>query len=257
LLRVYDLKYGSGIPVEVENNRQLLYYGLGAVLTTEFKVSEVEIVIIQPRCHHVNGHIRRWNVDCITLLDFAADLVTAARRTEEPNAPLLPGKWCRFCPASGICPMLHENALAMAKLEFSPVVSYDPEKLSKALNWLPILEGWIKNVRDFAYKESLHGRNPPGWKLVAKKAMRKWKDENEVGQVILKDWEGRDALFTKKLKSVAQVEKIIPKASQFLIKNLIIKESSGTTLVQQSDSRDSLNLGAKNEFSKIITHTEF
>jgi hypothetical protein len=125
------------------------------------------------------------------------------------------------------------------------------------LNWLPILEGWIKNVRDFAYKESLHGRNPPGWKLVAKKAMRKWKDENEVGQVILKDWEGRDALFTKKLKSVAQVEKIIPKASQFLIKNLIIKESSGTTLVQQSDSRDSLNLGAKNEFSKIITHTEF
>src|SRR3546814_5131839 len=31
-LRVYDLKYGRGVPVEVERNRQELYYGLGATM---------------------------------------------------------------------------------------------------------------------------------------------------------------------------------------------------------------------------------
>src|SRR3546814_17567355 len=31
-LRVYDLKYGRGVPVEVERNSQELYYGIGATM---------------------------------------------------------------------------------------------------------------------------------------------------------------------------------------------------------------------------------
>src|SRR3546814_20089413 len=60
-LRVYDLKYGSGVPVEVERNSQELYYGLGTPMAEPGRlVNTVEIVIVQPRAPPRAGPGRRW-----------------------------------------------------------------------------------------------------------------------------------------------------------------------------------------------------
>ena len=49
-LLVFDLKYGAGIVVEALGNPQGRYYGLGACMAlADCPVSEVEIVIVQPR----------------------------------------------------------------------------------------------------------------------------------------------------------------------------------------------------------------
>ena len=59
-LYVDDLKYGAGVPVEVENNPQLMTYGLGALgENNPFGVEEVEITITQPRIPHSDGPVRR------------------------------------------------------------------------------------------------------------------------------------------------------------------------------------------------------
>ncbi|UOF83058.1 hypothetical protein [Caudoviricetes sp.] len=253
LLRVYDLKYGAGIAVEVFENEQLMYYALGALLTTNFKVKDVELVIAQPRCPHPDGPIRRWCFNSLLLIDFSVDLVHAAEATANSNAPLVPGDWCRFCPAAGICPTLHDNALILAKEEFAPAYSYDPEKLSKTLVWLPILESWIKNVRNFAYQEAIHGRIPPDWKIVDTRASRRWKDK-ETALSNLVDVLGIDEeeIFNKTLKSPAQIEKLLPKEKQKLLNEFVIKESSGSTLVPAKDKRNSTSFS---EFS-IITDEE-
>lgn len=252
-LYVWDLKYGQGIAVDAENNVQLKYYGLGALLSAKVPCREVELVIAQPRCAHVDGPIRRHRFDSFDLLEFAASLKEFAVKTEDPNAPLNPGDHCRFCPAAGICPAVHEKALMLAREEFSQVLSYDPEKLSKTLNWLPVVEAWIENVRAFAYGEAEHGRCPPGWKLVQKRPTRKWKTNIDVAFEVMSkfDLDPKDIYEEPAVKSPAQMEKLLRKEERERLEVLIEKKSSGYALAHESDKRPAARLDAASEFSEI------
>lgn len=254
ILNVIDYKHGQGVVVEVESegtpNVQLMYYALGALHQMRLPVAQVILTIVQPRAFHPQGSIRSVTVDPLEFLDFGADLAADARATEKFDAPLNPGSHCRWCAAQGICPAIKEKSLALAKLEFSPVLSYDPAKLSYALANLPMLEAFVKGVREFAYHEAELGRPPPGWKLVPKRAHRKWKPDAE------KMIERRFKLQTNqthdiKLKSPAQIEKLLPKELRVQLDELTLKESSGHSLVPETDSRSSLSAGAAEAFDVI------
>src|SRR4051812_18337892 len=149
LLKVRDYKHGSGIPVEVKGNKQLRYYGLAALLSVDdFPCETVELAIVQPRVNHPQGPIRSERISSLELLDFAGELKDAALATERPDAPLVPGDHCRFCPAAGICPALRNKAQEMARLDFSdvPEQSLSTDDLAKALEWVPIVKQWAENV---------------------------------------------------------------------------------------------------------------
>jgi hypothetical protein len=255
LLRIYDYKHGQGISVEVENNPQLLYYALGALYMVKgtIPVSEVEMVVVQPRCPHAAGPIRRWRVPAITLIDFAADLLEAVKRTEAKDAPLVPGEHCRFCAAAGMCPALHKNAITLAKEQFSPAAPFQSDKVAEVLAWLPTLESWIHAVREYAYREATRGRVPKGWKLVQKRARRKWKNEIAAAEQLLKSGLRETDIFVSALKSPAQIEKTV-KAG--VLEGLVVSESSGYTLVTEKDSRKSVKLDAKAEFEAIEQPTQ-
>lgn len=240
----YDYKHGAGIPVEVVENKQALYYGLGAMLSNkDWEVETVELVIVQPRCEHPAGPVRRWEVDSFRLLDFAGELEEAAKRTLDPNAPLNEGEWCRFCPAATNCPKMNESALALADEVFAPEEGYDPERLARQLNFIPVVEAWISQVREFAYQEAVHGRIPPGFKLVAKQARRKWKSEDEVISWCEENGIGEAVRNApQKLKSPAQLEKAVHKSKRDELSELVIKSSSGEYLVSEDDPRPAVEL---------------
>lgn len=254
-LTVIDYKHGAGIAVEVEDNLQLQYYGLGALLSTGFPCETVELVIVQPRCDHEDGQIRRWLFPSIDIIDFGADLADDARATTLPDAPLNPGKHCRFCPAAPVkCPAIKAKAQALAKLEFGQSLSYDPAQLHQALLFTSALEAWIKQVREFAYGEAMHGRLPPGWKLVAKRATRKWKAPEDVVVDFMLDATKRDKseLYEEpSLKSPAQMEKLCNKQIGEGLRKLMESVSSGYNLVPESDPRPPVKMDAKSEFTKI------
>jgi hypothetical protein len=254
-LVVADYKHGAGIAVDVEDNAQLMYYGLGALLSTNLPCAIVELVIVQPRCDHPDGQVRRWTFQTTELLDFMADLADDAKATEDPNAELKPGGHCRFCPAAATkCPAIKQKAQALAKLEFKPELTYDPDKLQQALVFLPALEAWIKQVREFAYGEAMHGRTPPGWKLVEKRATRKWKVAEDVIVAYMKDATKKDEseFFEEpSLKSPAQMEKLCNKQIGEGLRELMESVSSGYNLVPESDKRAPAKLDAKSEFTQI------
>jgi hypothetical protein len=127
----------------------------------------------------------------------------------------------------------------MAKEVFSQDLPYDPAKLTKALNWLSTLEAWVKNVRSFAYEEAVAGRCPPDYKLVEKRATRKWEHEQRVIP-FLRDHMGDEDIFETKLKSPAKIEKYFSKAERKDLDAFIIKQSSGTTLAHTSDKRSAV-----------------
>ncbi|ASN73066.1 PD-(D/E)XK nuclease superfamily protein [Ralstonia phage DU_RP_II] len=268
-LSVIDLKYGAGVPVEVEDNPQLQYYALGALLANkQWKPREVEVVIVQPRCPHPDGPVRTQVLQVVDLLDFAADLVEAVKRTEEASAAYLcadsgpleaqwqrmylePGDHCRFCPAAAICPAQKNKAQQLAKQAFAPGLPYDAKQLAETLEWLPVLEAWIKNTREFAYAEAEKGHDIPRHKLVEKRATRKWRELSAVDITRLEIAVGGEVYDEPSLKSPAAIEKLLPKDQRKILDDLCIKESSGHTLVHESDRREAIKVDARSAFSEV------
>lgn len=255
LMRVYDYKHGAGVAVDVDNNVQLKYYALGALLSYKKPIAEVELVIVQPRCPHEGGQVRRYRFKAVELLDFEADLMDAVRRTEDPNAPLHLGDHCHWCPAAALCPEAKSRAQEAAKMEFSNTTPYDPKVLADTLAILPAIEGWAKTVREFAYGEAQHGRTPPGYKLVDKRPTRKWNVddhtvERELSTIGLAE---SDIYAPRELQSPAQVEKVIGKAKKnadklAVVESICQRVSSGTKLVPDSEPGEPVKRSAQEDF---------
>lgn len=264
-LHVIDYKHGAGVPVEIKDNEQTRYYAVGALLDSGHPAQSITMTIVQPRCPHPDGPIRSETISAMDLLDWSADLFDAVIRTEEAEQAyktmspevfadqyLREGGHCRWCPAAPVCPRLHSAANKLAKEVFAAGKPYDAEKLAECLHWLPILEGWISSVREFAYAEVEHGNSVPGWKLVGKRATRKWSDEGK-GEKFLKGLISvgvvtEDEVFSRKMVTVAQLEKLIGKNE--IPNDLVSKESSGYTLVPESDKRPSVKTAANEVFGE-------
>lgn len=119
VLYVYDLKYGRGHAVQVEENTQLMIYAVGAwqKLLKERpdlakNVRLVNLAIVQPRAG--SAPVRTWTVPLGEVLAWAhltlkpsIDKISSGALTE-----LKAGRWCYFCRAGPICPAL--KALKMA-----------------------------------------------------------------------------------------------------------------------------------------------
>lgn len=250
ILTVMDYKHGAGIPVNVRGNPQLRYYALGALLSLNYPASKVKLVIVQPRCEHPDGPVRSETIDALELLDFCADLIRYAKATEDPNAPLVAGDHCQFCPAGKalICPELKNKAQAIAKTVFTPVVGgYDPQELRRFLDMREPVKAFFKMVDEFAYSEAEAGRCPPGYKLVDKQGRRKWKPGVEEEGGYFRDWYEPAAL-----KSPAQIEKMGPDAKKWVGEHSV-KESSGHVLVPEDDKRPAIKLL---EAKDVFTPTE-
>lgn len=262
LLIVYDYKHGKGVPVEVEENPQMLYYGTGALTGKHNRpIVKVELVIVQPRCRHDAGPIRRWETDPLYMTDWIADLQDAAARTDEPKPHFEAGEWCKFCPAAGICKTLENKAMDAAKAEFATdgsltvadVKAYSAEELSKALDNADIIENWVRSVRAFGHTEAEAGRIPPGYKLVNKRAHRKHKSEDATLETLFDYGISKAAVTTPgKLMSPAQIEafaktKGIDKKE---LENLWFTPVGGNTLAPITDKRNSVKPEASSEFAE-------
>lgn len=242
-LIIYDYKHGKGHAVEAKDNPQLKYYGIGAMSLPSLKgisLDEIELVIVQPRAPHRDGPVRRWQTDVTHLIDFIADLRDAAVQTTVLDAPVVAGAHCKFCPAAGVCPALREKALEDAQAEFGGTPSDLTEaQIADLLSKADLIEDWLKAIRSEAYGRAEGGAKIPGYKLVQKRAVRKWSgDADTVATELCAKFDlGLDDVLERKLRSPAQVEKLLPKADRAGLAELITAESSGTTLARETDRR--------------------
>lgn len=250
-LYICDYKHGKGVPVEVDDNPQLLAYAIGVAARYHNRgVKKVVLAIIQPRAPHPKGPVRTWECSAIDLLDFEADLTEAATRTFAADAAINPGEWCKFCPAAPVCPALAAESLKIAQasfdvvtdeLELTPPDALTPEQLGETLTRAGILKDWIKRVEEFAHHEATHGRCPKGFKLVMKRATRKWKDYDLTLQFFGRHGVKEGLWKEPELKSPAELERLAPGKNKTeraaAIEGLVSKESSGTTLAPENDPR--------------------
>lgn len=220
-LYVYDYKHGKKA-VPAADNPQLKYYALGALgPDNPMMVTKVVCKIIQPNCWGKDP-VETWETTADELYAWGRDVLkVAAARTAEPDAPCVPGSWCHFCEAEGMCPAKAQQALEL--LDAAPLETLDapialpaadlltPAQLGMLCNSFLSDEfaAWLKAIGDAETSLLNRGIDVPGRKLVehTSQGNRKWADDEEARKHFVQQY-GEDALEAK-LKSPAQMEKLL------------------------------------------------
>lgn len=247
-LHVIDFKYGAGLAVDVVDNEQLKYYALGALSLGDF--SEVHLHIYQPRVTHKEGIARTWKTTPGDLVEFGKVLKAGAIATQNPNAPLVIGDHCRFCPAMATCPKQAENALATAKTDFRTsalpeITELNEADLVKVITQRKSIESWFDKIEEFLLLKLMRGEKVPGLKLVEGRTNREWVSQKEAERFLKSKL--ADNAYSKKLLSPAQAEKFIDAE---LFSGLVIKKAGKPTVAPESDKRKSMT-DAIDDFSNI------
>lgn len=247
---IADYKHGQGVAVEVEDNEQLLTYAMGVANRYHNKgIKEVELIVVQPRAPHKDGPVRRWVTDIVTLYEHVATLQRAAVAVHAPDAPLAVGDWCRFCKAAGFCGALKDRVyeiMGTSEPEAKPLQDWSIEQTE-----LNLVAQWLKGREAFAHGEAVAGR-APGAKLVAKRAFRKWINEDAAGKALLAAGVDLDDLYdAPSLKSPAVVEKLLDKGKKPILKTLAKAESSGTVIAPLSDPRPAVDASDSRGFEAV------
>lgn len=264
LLRVYDFKGGKGVFVPAVENKQLLIYGVGAYrdLQSMYDFDRIELVIVQPRCP-ASELVRRWEINVVDLWDWVEVLRKALAATMEPDAPLNPGHHCIFCPAKSRCPAIADWALAQARMDFGapPVPSLlSPSEVVALLPKVELMDEFVRALKAHALALAEGGVDLPGYKLVPKRATRKWKDPEGAKQYLLRN--GMTPLQVHadpELRSPAQMEKVAPKHLKHMFKaekeggpvTLVQAVSSGHNLVSSIDIRPADRPAIEGDFQKL------
>jgi hypothetical protein len=236
---VLDWKFGDGVAVSAEENEQGLFYAAAAMRTPETAwvfegAEEVEIVIVQPPA------VKRWVTTVKRVKEFERALKRAVKASQMPDAAIVVGDHCRWCSAKPLCPKMTGAVDRAVKVQLENLPA---ETIGAYLGNADLLEDWIKDLRALAMTMMEGGTRVPGYKLVAKRSVRKWLDERKAEYALAAL--GIDPTKLE-LVSPAQAEKLLKPSKQALPDDLVASVSSGTTFAPESDPRpEVLQIGSQ------------
>ena len=230
---VLDWKFGDGVAVEVEENPQLMFYAAAAMRTEATKwafdgVEEIECVIVQP------PQVKRWVTTPARIAQFEKDLVKAVKLAQQPNAELKIGDHCRWCAAKPICPQMTG---AVDRALKTSIDGLDAPTISAYLKNADMLEQWITDLRALALQMLDSGARLPDYKLVAKRAIRQWTDEDKAKVALFAYGLTESEVMETSIISPAKAEKALKKRKLALPDDLVVAISSGNTLASADDPR--------------------
>lgn len=252
-LFIIDYKHGVGISVDIHDNKQLKFYGLGALwehMLLGQAVAGVTLAVVQPRSYSTQGGIKDQDVTTAELLAFHGYVEEKAYATLDPYAPLVPNPdYCRWCPAAGHgrCPALARTALATVGTELNKLTKADlpdPQHMSfeqmiAVLDAWPLLNGWKKVVYETAIGFARKGGHFPGRKMVFTGARREWHGEPGSVAVQLAVLAGCsvDEVYGRQLVGITEAENRIVDAFRHGLHQLPDETKKAFTVRQNEASR--------------------
>jgi hypothetical protein len=247
-IHVIDLKYGHKM-VEADQNSQLAYYGLGAAKQVDWDFGDAHLHIFQPR----RDHFPKWSLPASELMKWVNKFYKGIQRAKSKDAQLRAGDWCKFCPGLATCPAARAAVEEQIQSEFDDEKGgalvirpqrLTPVQVAAVLDRAPMIADWLESIETQAFHLLQKGIEVPGYKLVAKKGSRVWKDP--VGLAKKFSSMDRDDLFTEPvLKSPAQAEKILGKK---WVSKHTTHVSSGSTIAKVSDKRSEVRAKIETDF---------
>ena len=234
-VRVIDLKFGRGVPVDAKDNPQLRLYALGGwykYKDAHPNVTEVEYTIHQPRLESITTDATTLD----KLLDWAEHVVKPkAKKAWNGQGDFVPGDHCMFCKAKPTCRARAEFLDAAAINEFRKPPQLSEGELTKVLQNATKTRAWLKDVEEYALNRAVEdGELPEGFTIGRTTTKRKI-DNQEAAAVKLRYY-GEDIYEPRTLKSVSQLEKLVGKGKLGeLLGELIVRPEGEPKLVPAKD----------------------
>jgi hypothetical protein len=247
-LLMIDLKYGKGVRVSAEENKQLMIYALGTIREFEllYDIEEIEMVIHQPRLDAISS----YTISVDELLTWGDEFVKPkAALAFAGEGAYVAGDHCKFCKARNECRALADYMLDAVVADFADDVKADeyapsnlltPEEVTKVLQRADAIKSWLKGVEEFALATALDGsREWPGFKLVEGRSNRKITDHTKAVEALSGVGFSEAVLYKpKEMVSITELEKVVGKKQLTeVLGSLIVKPEGAPTLVPQSDKR--------------------
>ena len=244
VLNICDYKHGAGIEVSAEGNSQMKLYALGAleIFDLIYDIDEVRMTIYQPR----KANISVATMSKADLLQWADDeLVYKAELAYDGLGDFSCGEWCRFCKAKAECRERANANLELARFEFQEPALLADEEIADILGKVDALTAWASDVKEYALRQALSGKEWSGWKLVEGRSTRKYTSEALVASAVADA--GFDP-YERKVLGITAMQKMLGKSRfEELLAPYLEKPQGKPTLVPNSDKRTAMNT-AKNDF---------
>jgi hypothetical protein len=116
----------------------------------------------------------------------------------------------------------------------APTKELSADEIATWLEQGELVEMFYEELKKVATKRLEDGAAVPGWNLVPKRAIRKWKHDAFFMGLPL----DTELLFKRELITPAQAEKLLSKDDRHLLDDLTEKVSSGLTLAKVLESSD-------------------
>lgn len=233
-LHICDLKYGIGVEVQAEENKQLMYYALGSVIENDLDVDKITLHVIQPR---IEDPIKTWTIDYARLMEFKEVVREAIASAKSQPELRVPGNHCRFCNKAQ-CPEFMDNMYKETTVEVTDTISLgNPremtvDRLANILKHEDLVKQFLTDAKVLYQNLAESGLVDPadhGMKLVESRGNTAFKDPDNVP--FRKLGIPKDQCFNTKLKTATQIKKLLPKDKLDAFDNLVERPLRGYKLV--------------------------
>lgn len=239
-IEIIDLKYGKGVPVDADENPQMMLYALGAVAKYEllYDLSNVKMTICQPRLDSISTY--ELSVDDLLAWgdDYVKPRAELAIKGEGEFSPS--EETCRWCRAKATCKARADFMMACIDQDFTDAKLISDNDIANYLEIAPQVLAWAKDIQDYALEQAeKHGKKWRGFKLVEGRSNRVYTDKEKVAETLKAQGYTDDKIYEpQSLLGITALEKSISK-KQFgiLLSDLIVKPTGKPTLVPESDKR--------------------
>ena len=227
---IVDFKFGQQGIVEAASDQNLFYAIAARKSLDAFKmVEEWDCYIVQPAMDPATDKV----IYPGTALDRREqEQYTAIKLSEAPNPHFTEGEWCGWCDAKLVCPLKTQRLATLT----APNHILDLNELGQQLAKLRRWDKWREEAEERLHHEMTHGVEVNNWKVVAKRAIRKWRDEAATILRFKQAKVDEDRYMVRELVSPAQAEKqkLLSKQDVAELSNPV---SSGTTIAPVDDKR--------------------
>ena len=262
VLTVIDFKYGKGVAVSADHNSQMMLYALGALELFDalYDIAEIRMVIFQPRIQNLSEYIMplsellHW---AETELKPKAELAARGegefsagehcrfckrkatcrkRAAYEGGGEFACGDWCRFCKAKAVCRKRAEYNLQLARYDFAMPDKLTDTEIETILATADQLTAWVADVKEYALRQALSGKQWHGYKVVAGKSNRKYTNPAAVAAAV--QAYGKNPYKEPELLGVTAMQQLLGRTQfEALLGSLTEKPQGKPTLVPCSDKR--------------------
>jgi len=267
-LHITDYKHGKGVEVSAEENPQMRLYALGALkmFAPVFgdSIKKVSMGICQPR---ITDDESEDGMTVEELREWGEGIKPRAKEAYDGPGTFCPGEHCRFCKGKAQCRARADQNTAFEDFKDFAIEGKAAPELqalspeTRAVIGLPPMlsdaeigellvraEGlvqWYKDLCEYATQNILNGKEIPGWKVVAGKSNRAFKDVEAAFSKVIEAGYDEALLYERKPITLTGVESLLGKAKfETLLKDCVHKPLGKPTLVPLSDKREPYSTAA-------------